>query len=113
MPFQEILPTLRHTSVEFTLAAAIGNVALFVPLGALVPLRFPSFDRLARIAGLCTGISAAIELIQLPIGHHSTSTDDVILNTLGGVLGYAGMRLARVVRIRRQVKRAGATRRPG
>jgi glycopeptide antibiotics resistance protein len=114
IPFQEIVPAIRGSTPEFTLAAVIGNLFLFVPLGVLLPIRFPRLDRLSRTAGVCAAISASIELLQLPIGHHSTSTDDVILNTAGGILGFVAMRARRaVLRGRGSRKRAGTTRPPG
>jgi glycopeptide antibiotics resistance protein len=93
VPFQDIRRTLRETSVSDTqFWAMVANVLLFVPVGALVPLRFPRFDRLSRVLLLCAGISAGIEVVQFVVGSHSTATDDVMLNTLGGMLGFLAMR---------------------
>jgi len=108
IPFTQIVAALRQTSVDLTLLAAVGNVLMFMPVGALVPLRFPRFDRLPRIVVLSAALSVAIEVIQFVIGHHSSATDDVILNTLGGVLGYAAMRGGRIVLRGRAERRAAA-----
>jgi glycopeptide antibiotics resistance protein len=98
VPFQDIRRTLRETSVSDTqFWAMVANVLLFVPVGALVPLRFPRFDRLSRVLLLCAGISAGIEVIQFVVGSHSTATDDVMLNTLGGLLGFLAMRGVRAL----------------
>jgi VanZ like family len=115
IPFQDIRRTLRQTSVSDTqLWAVVGNVVLFIPVGALAPLRFPRFDGMVRILLLCAGVSTAIEAIQFVVGSHSTATDDVLLNTAGGLLGYLASRGVRtLVRGRLLHKEAEPTRRPG
>ena len=114
IPFQEILPVLLNDSPPSPPAVTVGNVLLFLPLGVLIPMRLPKLDKLVAITALCVGISTTIELVQLPIGHHSTSTDDVLLNTLGGVLGYVAMRGVRSL-LRRRLPQRGtkSTRRRG
>lgn len=65
-----------------------GNVALFVPLGILLPLlskRFDGFGRAVLCGLLC---SLTIEVLQYRSGNRSADIDDVILNTLGAALGY-------------------------
>ncbi len=67
-----------------------GNVALFLPLGLLLPIAWRSvFRRL--IPTLATGLllSSAIEIAQATVvsGRVST-TDDVILNVLGTIVGW-------------------------
>jgi glycopeptide antibiotics resistance protein len=72
----------------------VGNILLFVPLGVLLPLtvaRFRTF-RSVLVAGLL--ISAGIEVMQLALllarlMNRSADIDDVILNTIGAVLGYS------------------------
>jgi hypothetical protein len=62
-----------------------GNIGLFLPFGAalcLLGLR----RRTAVLTGLC--LSTLIEITQLFIPGRTTSTDDVLCNTLGAVLGY-------------------------
>ena len=105
IPFQDIVRTLRHASASDTQVwAMVANVVMFVPVGALVPLRFPRFDGALRIVGVCAGISASIEALQFAVGSHSTATDDVMLNTAGGVTGYFLMVGVRTV-LRRQRSR--------
>jgi glycopeptide antibiotics resistance protein len=74
------------------------NVALFVPLGVLLPLllRAPSVGRVVVTAFL---VSMAIELLQLGTGvtvsiGRIADVDDLIANTAGALLGYAVFRTA-------------------
>ncbi len=71
----------------------VGNLAAFAPLGFLVPIFREERTSLGRVVCLCAGISLLIELLQFFTGYRVADIDDVILNTLGGVLGYAVYRL--------------------
>ena len=63
------------------------NVALFVPLGFLLPI---AFKRLKwwQVDLLCLGTTCVVELIQ-PLFGRAGDIDDVITNALGGVIGCA------------------------
>jgi glycopeptide antibiotics resistance protein len=78
-----------------TLAGAAGNVALFLPLGFLLPLLAPRLDRLWRTVGTGLALSAAIELSQVAFpGVRRADVNDVLLNTLGAAVGFLAYRLA-------------------
>jgi len=65
-----------------------GNLLLLAPLGALLPLRVACLHSVPRVAGAALVTSVAIEVTQfvLHVGR-VTSTDDVLLNTLGAAAG--------------------------
>lgn len=62
------------------------NALLFVPLGALLPLLFGSC-RLCRTTAIGFSLSLFIELSQL-FNYRATDIDDLLMNTLGTILGY-------------------------
>jgi glycopeptide antibiotics resistance protein len=72
------------------LISILGNIAVFVPLGAAVALALDSKST-GRQIGLGTasgaGLSAAIELLQLAQPSRWTDPADWVLNTLGAALG--------------------------
>ena len=72
-----------------------GNLAATVPLGVLLPILAPTFDRAWRIALASFGLSLGIELLQLASRQRVADIDDLILNTAGGLLGLAALRLLR------------------
>jgi glycopeptide antibiotics resistance protein len=81
------------------LGGAAGNVALFLPLGFLLPLLMPRLDRLWRTVGAGLALSTAIELTQLAFpGVRRSDVNDVLMNTLGTALGFLAWRLAARVR---------------
>jgi glycopeptide antibiotics resistance protein len=66
----------------------LGNLAAFVPLGFLVPILRPGWGSLGRIAPIGAGLSLMIEALQYITGGRVADVDDVILDTLGAMLGY-------------------------
>jgi VanZ family protein len=63
---------------------AIGNIVLFLPLGAVLCL-LGLRRRTIVLTAFC--LSAAIETTQLFIPGRTTSSDDVLCNTLGAAVG--------------------------
>ncbi|MER6769383.1 VanZ family protein [Streptomyces bacillaris] len=77
----------------------VPNVIMFLPLGFLLPLLFPRITR-GRTVLACALISLGIEVTQLlqyiAFAHgRAVDINDLIANTLGGLLGYAVLRAAR------------------
>ena len=64
------------------------NVALFLPLGVLLPLLSRRFRRWYWTIPLGLLISAAIETVQYTLALGLADVDDVFCNTLGTALGY-------------------------
>ncbi len=84
-PFLSIMETLQYATPRAIFNSLVLNIILFVPFGFLtyIMTRRAGLTIFMAIAG-----SAAIEVLQyvLPIGRIS-NIDDVILNTLGGIIG--------------------------
>lgn len=65
-----------------------GNLLLLSPLGALLPLRVPSLRAIFKITLSALIVSILIEGMQYLIhAGRVTSTDDVLLNTIGAAVG--------------------------
>lgn len=81
-------------SGEFVRSMLVGNVAMFVPLGLLLPLRWPGLTApRALAAGVC--IDLVIEVVQ-PVFGRSFDMEDLVCNTLGVLIGLAGYLLLRL-----------------
>ncbi|HVZ56265.1 MAG TPA: VanZ family protein [Chitinophagaceae bacterium] len=82
----------------YVLKNVIGNVAGFVPLGVLLPVLFPSLRTASRTIGTVFLISLGFETLQLVFNLGVFDVDDLLLNTVGGSIGYlvfrVGLRLA-------------------
>lgn len=107
-PFCEIRRYLRYGKLLGTrsvLLNLVGNVMGFLPFGALVPLLSENVRRAWKVGLLSMEVSVLVELSQLLFCVGCCDVDDVILNTAGGLLGYAGYRAA--VRLYGAVRAAG------
>ena len=65
----------------------IGNILIFVPFGFFLPLA-SKFRSMAMTVFLSFGLSLCVEMIQFITQVGSFDVDDLILNTLGGLIGY-------------------------
>ena len=66
----------------------IGNICVFIPLGIFLPKLFARCRKLLTVTVLSLEISLGIEVIQLVTRIGSFDVDDLLLNTIGGILGY-------------------------
>ncbi|MBP1915062.1 glycopeptide antibiotics resistance protein [Lederbergia galactosidilyticus] len=93
IPFRTLNAYFFHTYTyvdnwnSVSLVNIIGNSFLFSPIGFLMPCLWKRWQSLKRILWIALGVTCTIEFIQLFIGR-STDIDDVILNTVGVMLGY-------------------------
>ncbi len=88
----QFCPDFKHMLWLFIINL-VGNVAIFVPIGFGLAATFRRFNttRFFPVAIIATGflLSLSIELAQLNIPSRITDIDDVILNTLGTIIGLA------------------------
>ena len=66
----------------------IGNTAMFIPLGIVWPAVFKKLNNHWKVIAAGFGVSLIIEILQLPFFDRATDIDDLILNTLGFLMGY-------------------------
>lgn len=77
----------RNTWMPFVLNV-FGNIAVFVPLGVYLPSLFKQCKNFFFTGLLCFIASLMAEIIQLITRVGSFDVDDLLLNTVGGLLGY-------------------------
>ena len=87
VPFWGLGQSLAAGSLA-VLINIIGNIVAFMPIGLLLPLWHTRGRRLRNGALIGCGLSITIESLQWIQGQRVTDVDDVMLNTLGAVLGY-------------------------
>lgn len=88
---------------RFASANVVGNIVLFMPLGAYLP--FFSRERRIWLPLLWVmGASICVEVLQGVLSIGASDIDDVLLNTLGGLIGILSYRvLCTLLRERRPV----------
>lgn len=92
VPFQEIKRFLFNWNVVGPLMASInliGNVVAFMPFGALIRWVLNRRVRWFQAALYTFLFSLCVELVQLVTRVGVFDVDDIILNTIGGLLGFA------------------------
>ncbi len=110
-PFRvNLLPFVQlkfYSSKRDLLLNVIGNVAMFIPSGILLPVLYRRLDSFWKVLGAGALLSLGIELLQLPFSVRATDVDDLIQNSCGVALGYGIYALAR------RCSRPGKGPRPG
>lgn len=92
VPFYEIVRFVTNTGTlgwRVVLVNLLGNVVAFVPFGLFLPMVANLRFNVWSIGVLTFDLSLTIELMQLITKVGSFDVDDLILNTLGGIIGYA------------------------
>ena len=91
-PFRvNLLPLVNlfdYDSKRDLLLNVIGNAAMFVPSGIVLPTVYKRLNTFWKVLLAGIGISLCIEIIQLPFSVRATDIDDLILNTIGVIAGY-------------------------
>jgi len=86
-------PTMREALLNL-----IGNTTMFIPLGIVWPAVFKKLNTNGKVIAAGFGISLVIEVLQLPFFNRATDVDDLILNTLGFLMGYGIFLLVKKIR---------------
>jgi glycopeptide antibiotics resistance protein len=103
IPFEELFQEVQDDDPRLLIVVGemIGNLFLLFPLGLLLPLRWPSMASLGRLVMGVGLLALAVEAIQFGLGlGRRASATDVLLNTLGAVLGFATLVLLQRLRRR-------------
>lgn len=85
IPFDYLREGGMRTSIQR--AQVISNILMFVPFGFLLPAVFAKLRSFGKTAFCALLFTVCIEVLQFFTGR-AADIDDVILNFLGGTLGY-------------------------
>ena len=88
----------------------IGNVCVFIPFGIFVPVIFTKYQRWSTVLLASLELSLVVEVIQLSTKVGSFDVDDLLLNTLGGILGYVIYKAINFLKEKRKIQNEKKTR---
>lgn len=94
--FREIKRYLVHyeqLGVGNVMVNLLGNIVVFMPYGFWLPIMNRVCDGWFRILFWSFGFSLGVEITQLITKTGACDVDDLMLNTIGGLLGYGVYRL--------------------
>ena len=100
IPFVDEISSFQQSTFSLNFKVRIlvknfaGNLLLLLPMGVLLPLLWAKFRSLKKLVMIGVTVSLAIELTQLifayfGLGIRTPDIDDVILNTIGAMIGYS------------------------
>ncbi|MCM3742484.1 VanZ family protein [Oceanobacillus luteolus] len=89
VPFATIINYIVSDTFTVSVQNILGNIVIFMPFGFLLPILISRFQKFITILLVSFCFSLTFEIIQLlfPI-LGSFDVDDLILNTLGALLGF-------------------------
>ena len=77
-----------YDSKRDLLLNVIGNAAMFVPSGIVLPVVYKGLNTHRKVISAGIGISLCIEILQLPFYDRVSDMDDLLLNSFGFIIGY-------------------------
>ncbi len=83
---------MKGFMIKFWIVNIFGNLFLLAPLAAMLPIILKRFRSIKSVVVLCLFVSISIEFLQylsmLCGNFRSVDIDDIILNTLGSIIGF-------------------------
>jgi len=98
--FRQIMGFVRsynQFNFKYIFINIFGNILIFTPFGFGIPILIRNADRFIRVLAATLLFSLLIETIQLTYKVGCFDVDDLLLNTVGGVLGFVAYRVVRKV----------------
>ncbi len=97
--------TYRHQVGLFAMFTNLfGNVVIFIPFGFFMPVA-SKYRSVFSTLFWSFGLSLCVELFQLFFKVGSFDVDDLLLNTIGGVLGYMIFVICNTIRRRYDIRK--------
>ncbi|OON90395.1 MAG: hypothetical protein ATN33_03080 [Epulopiscium sp. Nele67-Bin001] len=102
VPFIELMKLLDYGYVASFTYNVVGNILWFMPIGILLPMQMRKYWSIFTIAfcGFC--VSLSIEMLQFIFGTGISDIDDLIINTIGTIIGYIIYKIAAIITVLRR-----------
>ncbi|MCC0685378.1 VanZ family protein [Clostridioides sp. ZZV15-6383] len=90
IPFYTICQFITDSNIDFMRATVniVRNIGIFIPMGIFFPIIFKNLNKKAIVISIIL-VSLGFESIQYILALGSSNIDDIILNSLGGIIGIA------------------------
>jgi glycopeptide antibiotics resistance protein len=98
VPLVELMQLLVAKKWWMFIYHVVGNCIWFIPLGFFMPLLRERNQKWWKVAITAALVSLSIELLQFILCTGVTDLDDVILNTLGAMIGYGIWKIVSSIR---------------
>lgn len=91
--FNRFIVHRDKVGIESFIVNIFGNIFAFSPIGFILPVISPDNRKLLNIMFLTLVFSFTIEILQLISKVGIFDVDDLLMNTLGGLIGYIFFKL--------------------
>jgi Glycopeptide antibiotics resistance protein len=88
IPIKETISMIKKCPWSVSFVNLAGNILLLLPVGIFVPTLFKKTRSMKKVISTGFLISLSIEITQLLTGLRICDIDDLILNTIGTMMGY-------------------------
>jgi len=88
VPFKSIGSQLRHITESWAMINLLGNIIPFVPFGFLLPIAYKKINSFVKVFAVGFLSVILIEVFQFITKLGSFDVDDIILNSIGIIVGY-------------------------
>ena len=88
IPFKSTIEFFNDPGSSFGLAAwnVLGNILIFIPLGIFLRM-YKTTTKLWKYLAVIFTVSLSFEVLQFIFGVGHSDIDDIIFNTIGGIVG--------------------------
>src|SRR5690554_1163807 len=96
IPFKSIIEfVLNSANARAFWVNIVGNIVSFLPMGFFLPIVISGLNKIVRTTVVVLLISTIIEINQFIFKVGVFDLDDIILNTIGGLMGFCIYRFVR------------------
>lgn len=90
IPFKTVADfmEMKDTNLLRAFSNIFGNIGIFMPLGYFLPALFKKFNKLTRVIAVSVALSMFFECTQYFYYLGALDIDDLILNSIGAIIGY-------------------------
>lgn len=88
VPFKSIGSQIKHISESWALINLLGNIVPFVPFGFLLPIAYKRINSFVKVFSVGLLSVILIEVFQFITKLGSFDVDDIMLNSIGIIIGY-------------------------
>lgn len=91
IPFHTIMNYVNATgyiNTSIVITNLAGNILAFMPLGFFLPLLFKRYLKFRKAISIVIASTLTVECLQYIFRVGSFDVDDLILNSVGGILGF-------------------------
>ena len=104
VPFKNTIEYITGSdrfNLDIIINNTLGNILIFLPLGIFLPLLFKKYNRFTKVIVASTVISFSIEIFQLVLKIGQFDIDDVILNTVGSIIGFFFIKMIKSFKLKK------------